>query len=296
MKSTPAVQRPSNKVAIAPRLPRLHRPKTELGTGWLPDLPDFRDYSPETESVRTLFRNGPPRTAGLPAQADLRAFCSPIEDQGQLGSCTAQAVIGLVEYFERRTHHEHLDASARFIYKVTRKLYGFEGDTGAYVRGAMKALKLFGACPEEFWPYSISEFEVEPPAFCYAFGQSYKAVQYYRIHNDSPSMLIEQLKASLANGLPFAFGFSVYSSIWDATVFNTGHIPFPGASDRLEGGHAVMAVGYDDDEERFIIRNSWGMDWGENGYGTLPYEYVRRNIADDFWVLVTSEYVSLLGL
>jgi C1A family cysteine protease len=107
---------------------------------------------------------------------------------------------------------------------------------------------------------------------------------------------LEQLRASLANGLPFAFGFSVYSSIWDSAVFSTGHIPFPGVTDRLEGGHAVMAVGYEDDEDRFIIRNSWGTDWGQGGYGTLPYEYVRQNIADDFWVLVTGEYVSLLGL
>ena len=160
----------------------------------------------------------------------------------------------------------------------------------------MKALKLFGACPEEFWPYSLSEFEVEPPAFCYAFAQSYRAVQYYRISDSNPAMLLEQLKASLANGLPFAFGFSVYSSIWENAVFDTGNIPFPSVADHLEGGHAVMAVGYDDDEDRFIIRNSWGQDWGQNGYGTLPYEYVRQSIADDFWVLVTAEYVSLLGL
>jgi len=287
------VQRPAVRIDM-----HRYRTKTELGTGWLPDLPDFRDYTIKSEPIRALFREGAPQTAApaLPPDRDLRQYCSAVEDQGNLGSCTAQAVIGLLEYFERRTHQEHLDASARFLYKVTRKLYGFEGDTGAYVRGAMKALKLFGACPEEFWPYLINKFEEEPSAFCYAFAQQYQALKYYRIWHDNGDALVTELKSSLANGLPFAFGFSVYSSIWDAAVQDSGNIPFPGVQDRLEGGHAVMAVGYDDANERFLIRNSWGTGWGQQGYGTLPYEYVRQGIADDFWVLVTAEYITLMGL
>jgi C1A family cysteine protease len=273
-----------------------YRTKLQFGTGWLPDIPDFRDYTIETEEVRKMFRAGPLRAAGLPHSADLREHCSPIEDQENIGSCTAHAVVGLVEYLERRTLAEYLDASRRFLYKVTRKLYRLEGDTGAYIRGTMKPLRIFGVCPEDYWPYDTAKYDEEPPAFCYAFGQAYQAVKYYRIWDPNPTKLLEQLKASLANGLPFAFGFTVYSLIWDPAVQRSGDIPFPQKGDKVDGGHAVMAVGYDDEKRRFLIRNSWGTGWGQQGYGTLPYDYVGKGIADDFWVLATAEYVSLLGL
>jgi C1A family cysteine protease len=273
-----------------------NRGRLELGTGWLPDIPDFRDYTVGDKEVKKLFKKGSLKTAGLPNNVDFREFCSPIEDQGSIGSCTAQSVVGLVEYFQQRALGEHLDASRRFLYKVTRKLYRFEGDTGAYIRGTMKALRIFGVCPEEYWPYSISGYNEEPPPFCYAFAQAYQAVKYYRIWDSDPAKLLTQLKSSLAHGLPFAFGFSVFSSIWAPAVEQTGNIPFPKQGDKLDGGHAVMAVGYDDSSARFLIRNSWGTGWGQAGYGTLPYKYVENGVADDFWVLATAEYVSLLGL
>ncbi len=273
-----------------------YRTKLQFGTGWLPDIPDFRDYTIESKEVKGMFKKGPLKAEALSRSVDLREHCSPIEDQGNIGSCTAQAVVGLVEYYERRTLAEHLDASRRFLYKVTRRLYRLEGDTGAYIRGTMKALRIFGVCPEEYWPYDISRYDEEPPAFCYAFAQAYQAIKYYRIWDPDPNKLVGQLKTSLVNGLPFAFGFSVYSSIWDPAVQRSGDIPFPKPGEALDGGHAVIAVGYDEGAGRFLIRNSWGSGWGQQGYGTLPYEYVSKQIADDFWVLATSEYVSLLGL
>ena len=273
-----------------------HKDRLEFGTGWLPDIPDFRDYTLGDKEVKQLFTKGPPKAAKGPSSVDLREFCSPIEDQGSIGSCTAHAVVGLIEYFQRRAMGEYLDASRRFLYKTTRKLYNFEGDTGAYIRGTMKALRIFGVCPEEYWTYNISKFDEEPTPFCFAFAQAYRAVKYYRLWDPDPAKLIGQLKTSLANGLPFAFGFSVYSSIWNPAVQQTGDIPFPTQAEKLDGGHAVMAVGYNDATARFIIRNSWGTGWGKAGYGTLPYKYVEKNIADDFWVLATAEYVSLLGL
>lgn len=275
--------------------PTTERSWLDHGLGWLPDVPDHRDYTQEHKEVKGLLR-APLKTSGLPSTADLKQWCSPIEDQGQLGSCTANAVVGLVEYFQRRALAEYLDASRRFLYKVTRKLYRLEGDTGAYIRGTMRALRIFGVCPEEYWPYEVSKFDEEPSAFCYSFGQAYQAVKYYRIYDHDAAKLLDQLKSSLANGLPFAFGFSVFSSIWDRDVQKTGDIPAPKKGDKLEGGHAIMAVGYDDTKKRFLIRNSWGPGWGQQGYGTLPYEYVEKEIADDFWVLVTANYVSLLGL
>ncbi len=273
-----------------------YRKKLQFGLGWLPDVPDFRDYTVETKEVRQMFRTSPLAGAASPQSVDLRQYFSPIEDQGNIGSCTAQAVTGLVEYFERRARGEYLDASRRFLYKVTRKLYKLEGDTGAYIRGTMHALRIFGICPEDYWPYDTARYDDEPPAFCYAFAQAYQAVKYYRIWDPDPGKLLEQLKASLSKKLPFAFGFSVYSSIWDPGVQQSGDIPFPKQGENLEGGHAVVAAGYDDSSRRFLIRNSWGSGWGQAGYGTLPYEYVEKEIADDFWVLATSEYISLLGL
>ena len=272
------------------------RTRLQYGMGWLPDIPDFRDFTAEHKEIQKMFKKGSPKAKGLPPSVDLQKYCSPVEDQGNLGSCTSQAVVGLLEYFERRANKEYLDASRRFLYKVTRKLYKHTGDTGAYVRGTMRALRIFGVCPEEYWPYDVSRFDEEPPAFCYAFGQAYQAIKYYRIWDSNPTKLIDQLKGNLAKGLPFAFGFTVYSSIWDPAVEKSGDIPLPQKGDKVEGGHAIMAVGYDDAKARFVIRNSWGTGWGKQGYGTLPYGYIEKGIADDFWVLVTAEYVSLLGI
>jgi C1A family cysteine protease len=270
--------------------------RVRFGTGWLPDIPDYRDYTQQSSEVKRLFKAAGEAAKAPPTSVDLRQFCSPVEDQGRIGSCTANAVVGLVEYFERRTKGEYLDASRRFLYKVTRKLYHFEGDSGAYIRGTVRALRVFGVCPEEFWSYDEAKYDEEPPAFCYAFAQTYQAIKYYRIWDANPQNLLTQLKSSLAKGLPFAFGFTVYSSIWNPSVRTTGDIPFPQPGERVDGGHAIMAVGYDDSRNRFIIRNSWGTNWGQQGYGSLPYEYVDRGIADDFWVLASAEYVSLMGL
>ena len=270
--------------------------RVRFGMGWLPDIPDFRDYSLETNEVKQMFKAPGKKADGPPPSVDLRQYCPPVEDQGSIGSCTANAVVGLLEYFESRAKGEYLDASRRFLYKVTRKLYRFEGDSGAYIRGTMRALRIFGTCPEEFWPYNEPGYDDEPPAFCYAFAQAYQALKYYRIWDAHPQTLLSQLKSSLAKGLPFAFGFTVYSSIWNPWVRTTGDIPFPQPGERVDGGHAIMAVGYDDARSRFIIRNSWGTSWGQQGYGSLPYQYVERGIADDFWVLTSAEYVSLMGI
>jgi C1A family cysteine protease len=276
------------------------------GTGWIPDYPDFRDYTEETEEVKLVL--GPRRmlkVKSLPVSLDLREWCSPVEDQGSIGSCTAHAGAGVIEYYERKSFKRHIDASRLFLYKVTRNLMKMKGDTGAYLRTTMGAMVLFGVPPENYWPYSDIEkrFDLEPPAFCYAYAQNYQTIKYFRY--DPPGTkteeILQKVKISLSKGHPAMFGFTVYNSIEQAE--STGRIPFPSPKEKIEGGHAVVAVGYDDKmkiKNRYgkvettgalLIRNSWGKGWGEKGYGWLPYEYALRGLAEDFWSVLKKEWI-----
>ena len=275
--------------------------------GWLPDYPDFRDYTVDHTNVAPqlvkLAAEKSSETA-LPTTVDLRYWCPPIENQGNLGSCTANAGVGLVEYFERRAFGKYLDASRLFLYKTTRNLLHAAGDTGAYLRSTLGALALFGVPPEEYWPYDIEQFDVEPNAFCYSFAQSFRALKYIRL--DPPGIakkeLINQIKKYLVQGIPAIFGFTVYNSIEQAE--KDGKIPYPLAGESVVGGHALMVVGYDNKLKipnrnangvqttgAFLIRNSWGTEWGVEGYGWLPYEYVLRGLAEDWWTILKNEWI-----
>jgi len=168
----------------------------------------------------------------------------------------------------------------------------------------MYALTLFGVPPEEYYPYNTADFDKEPSAFCYAFGQSYQAISYYRLDppGTTPSNLLTQIKTYLTNGLPSMFGFTVYSSINQGNT--TGKIPYPTRGEKVLGGHAIDAVGYDDNLKikntnpggiettgALLIRNSWGNAWGSAGYGWLPYKYVLDGLATDWWSLIKSEWI-----
>jgi C1A family cysteine protease len=269
--------------------------------GWHPDLPDIRDYTAETDAVQALLsesRQLRKVLRSLPKSVDLRAWCPPIEDQGNLGSCTANAGVGLYEYFELRAHGKHVDASRLFLYKVTRRLMGLTGDTGAYLRDTMKAMVLFGVPPERYWMYDVRRFDHEPTAFLYSFAQAFQALRYYRLDPPAarPDEILLNVRRSLAAALPCMFGFTVYESI-PSSGDGIGEIPFPNPTDAVAGGHAVLAVGYDDGKQiggskgAFLIRNSWGTGWGAGGYGWLPYDYILAGLADDFWTLVSAEFV-----
>jgi C1A family cysteine protease len=275
------------------------------GMGWLPELPDFRDYTLLSDGIAMILGSlGLSKTASssLAASADLRKWCSPIEDQGALGSCTAHAGEGVFEYFENRAFGTYIDASRLFLYKVTRNLMQETGDTGAYLRTTMGAMVLFGVPPEKYWPYIIDKFDIEPSPFLYAFGDNYKALQYVCLDppGTSPGALLTNIKTNIAAGIPAIFGFTVYDSIKQASA--TGKIPFPCKGESVLGGHAVSAVGYDDKMKikntkcgkettgALLIRNSWGKSWGDDGYGWMPYEYVLKSQADDWWTLIKASW------
>lgn len=241
--------------------------------GWLPDLPDQRDqpYAAPAELVGVL-----------PARADLRPQCPPVYNQGQLGSCTANAIAGAIEFDRLKQKLSNFTPSRLFIYYNERVIeHSVNSDSGAQIRDGIKSVAKQGDCPETEWPYVIAKFRTKPPKNCYADALKYKVVLYQRV-----TQTLSQMKGCLASGYPFVFGFSVYESFESAQVAKTGHASLPKSGEAVIGGHAVLGVGYDDAKQWFITRNSWGTGWGMKGYFTLPYAYVTDpSLASDLWTV-----------
>jgi len=226
-----------------------------------------------------------PRIARLPKKVDFRPKCSPVENQGQLGSCTANALVGALEFLELKDGAPFVDLSRLFVYYNERVIEGtVDQDSGAFLRDGIKSLAKRGVCPEKEWPYRISTFRRKPTAACYADAKKREITSYHRINTT------DEMRTCLAEGFPFVFGFTVYSSFESAAVARSGVLNMPTKNESVVGGHAVMAAGYDDTQRRFVIRNSWGTDWGQKGYFTMPYEYLgSRNLSDDFWTIRATE-------
>jgi C1A family cysteine protease len=242
--------------------------------GWIPDLPDHRDhlYAAPLEVV-----------GALPASVDLRTQCPLVYDQGQLGSCTANAIAGAIQFDQMKQKTAQIfNPSRLFIYYNERVVeHTVDSDSGAQIRDGIKSVGKQGDCPETEWPYVISKFKTKPPEKCYSDALKYKAVLYQRL-----TPVLSQLKGCLASGYPFVFGFTVYESFESAQVAKTGHASLPKSGEQSIGGHAVMCVGYDDAKQWFVVRNSWGPKWGMKGYFTLPYSYlISANLASDFWTI-----------
>jgi len=241
----------------------------------VPDTPDQRDhlYAAPVARMKTLAR-----------RIDLRRQCpKTIYDQGQLGSCTGNA-IGCAIQFERLKQKRKPDfiPSRLFIYYNERDMEGtIKSDSGAQIRDGIKSVAKLGVCPEPEWPYDIKKFITRPPKKCFTHALKYKAVSYQRV-----IQTLNQMKGCLASGYPFVFGFSVYDSFEGDAVAKTGMVPMPAPKEKLLGGHAVLAVGYDDKQQRFLVRNSWGKSWGLGGYFTMPYAYMTdSNLCDDLWTI-----------
>ena len=243
------------------------------GYGWQRDLPDHRDHV----YAAPLAALGP-----LPASVDLRPQCPPVYDQGQLGSCTANAIAGALQFDRLKQKLSDFVPSRLFIYYNERVLeHSVALDSGAQIRDGIKSVAQQGDCPETEWPYVITKFKTKPSATCYADALKYKAVSYQRV-----TQTLGQLKGCLAAGYPFVFGFTVYESFESAVVAKSGHASLPKSNESVVGGHAVVGVGYDDAKSWFVVRNSWGAQWGLKGYFTLPYAYLSdTNLASDFWTI-----------
>lgn len=304
------------------------------GFGWKRDLNDIRDYTPESTEVKKILKlsqpsasSSPPKYTAKKAAAspttttlpppiiDNRKWCTPVTNQGNLGSCTAQAGVAMYEYMEKKAYGsngQYIDASRLFLYKTTRYLMGAEGkgDSGAYIRTTLGAIRLFGLPPEEYWGYTDRnpDFDTEPPSALYALGQNYQSVKQFRLdYSKDGEQNIQRMKEYLAKGYALMTGFMVYQSYQQAAT-NGGLLPYPSQNERIEGGHAILIVGYDDNKTitnqidgsqttgAFLIQNSWSDKWGDKGYGWLPYAYYRAGangdvLADDVWAITQLEWI-----
>ncbi len=250
--------------------------------GWLPDVPDARDFS-YAAPLKVMQK--------LPSKVDLKKLCPPVYNQGGLGSCTANALGAAFQIAQLIQKKATWIPSRLFLYYNSRVPINTENsDSGAFLRDAVKAMNKLGMCKETEWTYDDAstpgaKFTINPPVVCYKQALDNQILTYQRLQNS-----LTVLQGCLAEGYPFAFGFSVYESFMSDVVKRTGIMPMPDISnERMVGGHAVLAVGFDNSKQAFLVRNSWGKTWGLAGYFWMPYPYATSRQASDFWTVRTIE-------
>jgi C1A family cysteine protease len=236
---------------------------------WKVDKIDTRDYKYAiTQKVS-------------PSLVDLRSYCSPIENQGSLSSCTGQAIAGAIELLNKR-NGKPTDVSRLFIYYYERLLLGTVNyDSGAYIRDGIKATNHYGASLESLWPHDIRKFKQEPIIEAKNDALNRKVTRYERVTS------FDGCIDALTNGYPVIMGFHVYTSFMSVSVAKTGVMPYPNTRrEKLIGGHAVLLVGYDKHKKVFIARNSWGASWGDKGYFYMPFDVVTNtSMSGDYWII-----------
>src|SRR6266513_1035913 len=252
---------------------KLARNSKRPGFGWMPDLPDHRDH---------LYSAPMAKLGPLPSRVSLRRHCPKVYNQGQIGSCTANAIAAAIEFDRIKQKLSDFVPSRLFNYYNERVIEGTVPiDSGAMIRDGIKSVASDGVCPEPEWPYVVSRFARKPTATCYADAKLDRAVSYMSLIQD-----LNQMRGCLASGYPFIYGFTVYESFESDAVAQTGHAPMPSPTERAVGGHAVLAVGYDDASQTFLVRNSWGTGWGIAGSFTMPYTYlIQPGLAQDLWTI-----------
>ena len=216
-----------------------------------------------------------PRQGLLPTRMDNREFCSPVADQGKLGACTAFAVgKGFREFQVNKLGERKAPLSAMFLYYESRARWGtVMSDSGSTISDSMAVLGQKGIAPEQSWPYDVLKFTVEPTKDAYEAAKEYRFAETIRLTS------LEDVKVALSKGEAVPFAFDVMESF---RVGSDGMMPIPKRGEKKRGGHAVMAVGYDNQKQLVTVRNSWGADWGDQGYFYMPYEVFESN-ARDIW-------------
>jgi len=261
MKSN-SIKKETNKIA-----------KRKVVHGWNPDLPDHRDI---------VYK---PKVAHLPSSIDLRnsGFMPIVYDQGQLGSCTANGIGAAIQYELSKQKLPNFMPSRLFIYFNERKIEGtIKQDAGAQIRDGIKSVAKQGVCDELIWPYVPTKFKQAPSIVAYQSALANIVTKYERVNGTEAS-----IKSALSEGFPVVFGFTCYDSFESSEVAASGVLPMPSLKEKIVGGHCVLCVGYDDSKKIFIIRNSWGTNWGQKGYFTMPYAYLTNaNLADDMWKII----------
>jgi hypothetical protein len=234
---------------------------------------------PSPKDYRTIFDDD----VRVPERVDLREHCTAVEDQGQIGSCTANAAVGALEYHYKRRDGRAADLSRMFVYYNTRRMRGqLWDDCGAQIREAMASIMAFGACREEIWPYNPALFAQEPPREAYNDAWARDALQYARVDGTKGAV------GALARGLPVVFGCGIPQRCYQEAE-RTGVMPElnPGELDQAQaGGHSMLIVGYDNNRRMFLVRNSWGESWGERGYVWIPYSVLDATSSPiEYWVM-----------
>jgi C1A family cysteine protease len=271
-------------------------PQVLLRNGdWQRDLPDHRDFAPASNPVRrALGRLRPAAKRDRDAaQVDWREYCPPVADQEPHPTSVAAACIAMVQYFERRASGRVIEPSRAFVDKNARRARG-GGSGGVSLRMALKAMVRFGVPPEAHWPSTAANLAVEPPAFTYSFARDFDNVRYCKLDcpDSSGAESLGSLRRFVAAGFVCVLGFPLSNA-----VRQTAEIPLPTIYDAILGGQAAAVVGYDDERRirsekgALLIRASWGRQWGEEGYGWLPYAYVRRGLAVDIWTLLKRDWL-----
>lgn len=267
----------NNHNHTGPTPPSSHKivPRKIARFGWRPDTPDMRDMMTAVP-VR--------RVSKLPSSVDLSTakWMPPVYDQGNLGSCTGNAIAGGFEFDLGKQKLPVFQPSRLAIYYDERVIeHTTKEDAGAEIRDGMKVISKTGAAPESLWPYTISKFAKKPSKTYYDAAKPHTCVLYQRVPQAEGA-----IKSVLASGLPIVFGITVYDSFESDAVAETGTVPMPKKTEKTQGGHAILMVGYT--KSRFKFRNSWGSDWGKKGYATLPLDYVLDpDLASDFWTIQT---------